>query len=173
MDVLLPGWERSRRDGFPMTTRLDDILRNRVAVLDGAMGTMIQRYTLTEADFRGARFAAHGHDLRGNNDLLVLTRPDIIGTMHRQYLEAGADIIESNTFNANVVSQADYGLEAMIYELNVAGARLAREAARRVHGAHARQAPVRGRIARSHESHPINFAGRQRSRHARDHVRRR
>ena len=112
-----------------MISRLDDILRQRVAILDGAMGTMIQRYKLTEADFRGQRFIGHGHDLKGNNDLLVLTRPDIIGAIHRQYLEAGADIIETNSFNANVVSQADYGLEPLIYELNREAARVAREAA--------------------------------------------
>ena len=93
-----------------MTTRerLDHLLSRRIAILDGAMGTMVQRHQLTEADFRGQRFADHGHDLRGNNDLLVLTRPDVIGGIHRQYLEAGADIIETNTFNANAISQADY-----------------------------------------------------------------
>jgi 5-methyltetrahydrofolate--homocysteine methyltransferase len=112
-----------------MTTALDDLLTRRIAILDGAMGTMIQRLRLGEQDFRGARFAGHGRDLAGNNDVLVLTRPDVIGTIHRQYLEAGADIIETNSFNANVVSQSDYGLEAIIYELNVAAARVAREAA--------------------------------------------
>ena len=109
--------------------RLDDLLSRRIAILDGAMGTMVQRHRLDERDFRGDRFAAHSHDLRGNNDVLVLTRPDVIGGIHRQYLEAGADIIETNTFNANAISQADYALEGFIYELNVAGARLAREAA--------------------------------------------
>jgi 5-methyltetrahydrofolate--homocysteine methyltransferase len=109
--------------------RLDDLLARRIAILDGAMGTMVQRHRLEERDFRGERFAAHGHDLRGNNDVLVLTRPDVIGGIHRQYLEAGADIIETNTFNANAISQADYGLEGLVYDLNVAGARLAREAA--------------------------------------------
>jgi 5-methyltetrahydrofolate--homocysteine methyltransferase len=114
-----------------MTTRerLDDLLSRRIAILDGAMGTMVQRHKLEERDFRGDRFASHGHDLRGNNDVLILTRPDVIAGIHRQYLDAGADIIETNTFNANAVSQADYGLEALIYELNVEGARLARAAA--------------------------------------------
>jgi 5-methyltetrahydrofolate--homocysteine methyltransferase len=114
-----------------MTTRdrLDDLLSRRIAILDGAMGTMVQRHRLEERDFRGARFAAHGHDLRGNNDVLVLTRPDVIAGIHRQYLEAGADIIETNTFNSNVVSQADYGLDGHVYELNLEGARLARAAA--------------------------------------------
>ena len=110
-------------------TSLHEGLRKRILVLDGAMGTMVQRYKLTEADFRGARFANHGKDLRGNNDLLILTRPDVIGNIHREYLAAGADIIETNTFSSNAVAQADYGLESIVYEMNVLGARLAREAA--------------------------------------------
>jgi 5-methyltetrahydrofolate--homocysteine methyltransferase len=114
-----------------MTARqwLDRLLGERIAILDGAMGTMIQRHRLEERDFRGDRFADHGLDLKGNNDVLVLTRPDVIRAIHRQYLEAGADIIETNTFNANAVSQADYGLEALVYELNLEGARVARAAA--------------------------------------------
>ena len=114
-----------------MTTTevLDSLLRERVLILDGAMGTMIQRHTLGEADYRGTRFAHHPHDLKGNADVLVLTRPDVIGSIHREYLEAGADIIETNSFNGNAVSQADYGLEPYIYDINVAAARLAREAA--------------------------------------------
>jgi 5-methyltetrahydrofolate--homocysteine methyltransferase len=114
-----------------MTTidTLNRLLASRILVLDGAMGTMIQRHRLDEAGFRGARFAAHGHDVRGNNDLLVLTQPAIVADIHRQYLAAGADIIETNTFNSNTVSQADYGLEAHVYELNLEAARLARAAA--------------------------------------------
>ena len=108
---------------------LERLLAKRILVLDGAMGTMIQRHALTEADFRGARFAAHPKDLKGNNDLLVLTRPDVIAGIHREYLEAGSDIIETNTFSSNAIAQADYALEPVVYELNVAGARLAREAA--------------------------------------------
>src|SRR5580765_7881915 len=108
---------------------LDDLLSRRLLVLDGAMGTMVQRHKLTEADFRGTRFASHGHDLKGDNDVLVLTRPDVIGEIHREYLEAGADIIETNTFNANGVSQADYGLENLVYEINREGAKIARAAA--------------------------------------------
>jgi 5-methyltetrahydrofolate--homocysteine methyltransferase len=104
-------------------------LQKRVLVLDGAMGTMIQRYKLSEKDFRGERFANHPHDLKGNNDILSLTRPDIIEKIHEEYLEAGADIIETNTFNANSISQADYKCEAYIYDMNLASARLAREAA--------------------------------------------
>lgn len=106
---------------------LKALLERRILILDGAMGTMIQRHGLKEADYRGERFAAHAHDLKGNNDLLLLTRPDIIRSIHADYLAAGADIIETNTFNATRVSQADYRLEELVYELNVAGARIARE----------------------------------------------
>jgi 5-methyltetrahydrofolate--homocysteine methyltransferase len=98
-------------------------------VLDGAMGTMVQRYALTEAQFRGERFRDHPKDLRGNNDLLTLTRPEVIREIHSQYLEAGADILETNTFNSTSISQADYALEEIVPELNLAAARLAREVA--------------------------------------------
>lgn len=107
---------------------LPAILQQRIAVLDGAMGTMIQRYRLSEADFRGERFKDHPKDLKGNNDLLQLTRPDVIREIHEQYLAAGADIIETNTFGATSVAQEDYGLAAVARELNVAAARLAHEA---------------------------------------------
>jgi 5-methyltetrahydrofolate--homocysteine methyltransferase len=110
-------------------TTLDDLLARRILILDGAMGTMIQRHRLTEEDFRGARFAGHVKDVRGNNDLLILTRPDVIGGIHRDYLAAGSDIIETNTFSSNRIAQSDYGLESIVYELNVQGARLARAAA--------------------------------------------
>ena len=109
-------------------TQLDALLARRILILDGAMGTMIQRHKLTEADFRGDRFAGHPKDLRGDNDLLVLTRPDVISGIHQLYLEAGSDVIESNTFNSTAISQADYGLEALAYELNVEGAKLAKAA---------------------------------------------
>ncbi|MDH3946298.1 MAG: homocysteine S-methyltransferase family protein, partial [Chromatiales bacterium] len=108
---------------------LEQLLQRRIAVLDGAMGTMIQEHQLGEADYRGDRFADWRMDLKGNNDLLSLTRPDLIEGIHRAYLEAGADIVETNTFNASAPSQADYGLEALVYELNHEGARLARKAA--------------------------------------------
>ncbi len=111
------------------TATLDAALATRILVLDGAMGTMVQRLRLSEADFRGRRFAAHPSDLKGNNDLLVLTQPEAIAGIHAQYLEAGADIIETNTFSSNAVSQADYGLEALSYELNLVAARLARRVA--------------------------------------------
>src|SRR5476649_575274 len=107
---------------------LDALLARRILVLDGAMGTMIQRHRPTEADFRGERLKAHTRELRGNNDLLTLTRPDIIAEIHRQYLEAGSDIIETNTFSSTAIAQADYGLEPLVYELNVEGAKLAKAA---------------------------------------------
>jgi 5-methyltetrahydrofolate--homocysteine methyltransferase len=109
------------------STELKNLLAQRILVLDGAMGTMIQRHGLQEADYRGSRFADYAHDLKGNNDLLLLTRPDLIRRIHAEYLAAGADIIETNTFNSTAVSQADYKLESIVYELNVAGAQLARE----------------------------------------------
>ncbi len=109
------------------TPELQSLLTHRILILDGAMGTMIQQHKLGEADYRGARFAEHGKDLKGNNDLLVLTRPDVVGGIHRAYLEAGADIIETCTFNATRVSQAEYGLADVAYELNVEGARLVRQ----------------------------------------------
>jgi 5-methyltetrahydrofolate--homocysteine methyltransferase len=107
---------------------LDKLLTSRILVLDGAMGTMIQRYRLEEADYRGDRFVDHSHELKGNADVLVLTRPDVIEAIHREYLEAGADIIETNTFNAQAVSQADYALQPFVYEMNIEAARLARRA---------------------------------------------
>ncbi|GAB3764500.1 homocysteine S-methyltransferase family protein [Ramlibacter monticola] len=108
---------------------LPDLLDQRILVLDGAMGTMIQRFRLTEADFRGERFREHPRDLKNDSDLLVLTRPDVIRDIHEGYLAAGADIIETNTFGANALAQDDYGLAHVAREMNVAAAKLAREAA--------------------------------------------
>src|SRR6516225_6832997 len=108
---------------------LESLLATRILLLDGAMGTMIQRRQLGDADFRGERFRAHPRELRGNNDLLTLTRPDVISAIHDAYLAAGSDIIETNTFSGNAISQADYGLESIVYDLNLAGAHLARAAA--------------------------------------------
>jgi 5-methyltetrahydrofolate--homocysteine methyltransferase len=109
--------------------RLRQVASSRILVLDGAMGTMIQRHRLDEAGYRSERFAAHGLDLRGNNDLLTITRPELIADIHRAYLAAGADIIETNTFNSNAIAQLDYGLQALAPELNYRAARLAREVA--------------------------------------------
>src|SRR5438477_78917 len=108
--------------------QLDALLAKRILILDGAMGTMIQRAGLSERDFRGERFKTHSCDLKGDNDLLILTRPDVIFDIHQQYLESGSDIIETNTFNSTSIVQADYSLEALAYELNLEGARLARRA---------------------------------------------
>jgi len=110
------------------TGELQQLIEQRIVFLDGAMGTMIQRAGLEESDFRAERFRDHPGSLKGNNDLLVLTRPDVIRGIHEAYLDAGADIIETNTFNANAFSQADYGLQDAVYDLNVAAARLAKEA---------------------------------------------
>jgi 5-methyltetrahydrofolate--homocysteine methyltransferase len=109
--------------------RLKRLLDQRIVMLDGAMGTMVQQHRLDERGYRGERFRDHGRDLKGNNDILTLTRPDIIGSIHQAYLDAGSDIIETNTFNSNAVSQADYGMEALVPELNYRAARLARAAA--------------------------------------------
>ena len=103
-------------------------LQTRILVLDGAMGTMIQRHKLDDAGYRGVRFGAHPKDVKGNNDLLILSQPTIILDIHRAYLEAGADIIETNTFSSTRIAQADYGMEALVYELNYEGAKLARQA---------------------------------------------
>ena len=116
---------------------LKRLLRERIVVLDGAMGTMVQQRRLTEAEFRGQRFADwRGKDLKGCIDLLNLTQPQIIEDIHRLYLEAGADIIETNTFNSQAISLADYGLEALAYESAKAGAECARRAADKFMAAH-------------------------------------
>jgi len=117
---------------LPTTPRypvLEALLATRIVILDGAMGTMVQAHRLTEADYRGQRFADSTRDLKGNHDLLSITRPDVIGGIHRQFLAAGADVIETNTFNSSAPSLADYGLESCVHELNLASARLARSVA--------------------------------------------
>lgn len=108
---------------------IQDLLKKRILIIDGAMGTMIQRHQLEEKDFRGDRFKDHSHPLKGNNDLLSITRPDIIQDIHRQYLDAGADILETNTFSGTTIAQADYHLEHIVYELNFESARIAKEVA--------------------------------------------
>ena len=107
---------------------IKNLLEQRILIIDGAMGTMIQRYKLAEADYRGERFKDWPSDLKGNNDLLSLTQPQIVKEIHKQYLEAGADIIETNTFNAQRVSLADYNMQDLAYEMNLAAAKCAREA---------------------------------------------
>lgn len=112
-----------------ISINIRDILRHRVLLLDGAMGSLIQKVGLTEEDFRGEKFKNHDHPLKGDNDVLCITRPDVIADIHKQYLEAGADIIETNTFNSTSISQADYGLEAYVYEMNLAAVKLAKSVA--------------------------------------------
>src|SRR6478736_6707535 len=112
-----------------MKKTIQDCLKNRILIIDGAMGTMIQRHKLQEQDYRGDRFKDWHTDVKGNNDLLSITRPDIITDIHKQYLEAGADIIETNTFSSTVIAQADYDMQSLAYELNVASARCAKAAA--------------------------------------------
>ena len=112
------------------TAELTRLLRTRILVMDGAMGTMIQRHRLSEADFRGAPSCGlhdHSRDLRGDNDLLVLTQPELIREIHDEYLEAGADVIETNTFSATSIAQADYGMQARARDINFAAARIARD----------------------------------------------
>ncbi len=116
----------------PAEQRLREILHERILVLDGAMGTMIQGYSLDEQAYRGDQFSQWPVDLKGNNDLLSITRPDLITDIHDAFLSAGADVIETNTFNANSVSMADYQMEELVRDLNISSARLARKAADRV-----------------------------------------
>ena len=109
---------------------IKDLLKNKILTIDGAMGTMVQSFKLDENDFRGKRFANHEIDLKGNNDILVLTQPDIVSKIHRAYLDAGADIIETNTFNANAISQSDYNMESEVYNLNYEAAKIASKVAK-------------------------------------------
>ena len=110
-------------------TLIEKLAAERILILDGAMGTMLQRYKLGEQDFRGERFGSHSHDLKGDNDVLALTRPDLVTEIHKAYLVVGSDIIETNTFNSTGISQADYALEPLVYDINVEAAKLARSAA--------------------------------------------
>ncbi|HEY9657892.1 MAG TPA: homocysteine S-methyltransferase family protein, partial [Allocoleopsis sp.] len=111
------------------TEQLKALIKQTILVLDGAMGTMLQRHKLTEQDYRGDTFAHWPSDLKGNHDLLNLTRPDVVAGVHRAYFEAGADIVETDTFNANAISQSDYGTQEYVYEINLAAAHLARKVA--------------------------------------------
>ncbi len=109
--------------------RIQTLLENRILILDGAMGTMIQKHKLSETDYRGKRFESYEHSVKGNNDLLNLTQPQVIEDIHTQFLASGADILETNTFNANSVSMADYHMEDLAYEINLEGAKIARKVA--------------------------------------------
>ena len=121
--------DETHRQSVNRAEALQSLLRERIVILDGAMGTMIQTYRLDEAGYRGERFKDWPSDVKGNNDLLNLTQPHVIQDIHRQYFQAGADIIETNTFNSTTISMADYGMESLAHELNVAGAKNARAAA--------------------------------------------
>ena len=135
------------------------LMKERILVLDGAMGTMIQALKLDEEGYRGARFDAWNREVRGNNDLLNLSRPDAVRGLDLAYFRAGADIVSTNTFSSTKIAQADYGMEDIAYELNQAGAKLAREAAA-VAEKGRRQAAVRGRRARADQPHRLDLAGR-------------
>ena len=110
---------------------INKLFKEKILVLDGAMGTMVQSYNLTESDFRGDHFKDHLKDLKGNNDLLSLTRPDVVSEIHKAYFDAGADIVETNTFNANSISQLDYGMENLAYEINLEAAKIAKSVAKK------------------------------------------
>jgi len=144
MTKNLPSYTRAQN--------LPTILANRIVILDGAMGTMIQRFKLGEAHYRGERFHDFPRDVKGNNELLSLTRPDVIRDIHEGYLAAGADLIETNTFGATTIAQADYGMEHLAYEMNVESARLARAAPRerglRCFGHHHQGSRQPGRLPR-------------------------
>ena len=140
---VAPPFDRARAWPLP------GLLRERILVLDGAMGTMLQAHRFTEADFRGERFRDHPRDLRGNSDLLCLTQPAAVSAIHAAYLDAGADILSTNSFTATRIAQADYGFDpATVRDLNVAAARLARDAADAAERGRARPAALRRRLAR-------------------------
>ena len=152
-------------------TLLRKLAAERILVLDGAMGTMIQEMKLDEEGYRGARFDAWNREVRGNNDLLNLSRPDAIREIHLAYFRAGADIVSTNTFSSTSIAQADYGMSEIAYELNREGARLAKEAA--VAGrARGRPQALRRRRARADQPHRVDLAGRRQPRLSRGHVRR-
>ena len=113
-------------------SNLKEILKNKILLLDGPMGTMIQSYNLDEKDYRGEEFRNHSMDLKGNNDILSLVRPDIINNIHMAYLNAGADLIETNTFNSTSISQEDYGIQNRVYEINLVSAKIAKKGLSRI-----------------------------------------
>ncbi len=141
---------------LPSWNALHEAAEKRILIIDGAMGTMIQRHKLQEADYRGARFKDWKRDVKGNNDLLVLTQPAIIQDIHEQYLEAGADIIETNSFNAQRISMADYGMEELSYEMNLAAAKAARAAADKYTAKNPIEAALRRRCRRPNQPHGLD-----------------
>src|SRR5215469_12057618 len=141
---------------FPIESSLRALARERILVLDGAMGTMIQALKLEEEEFRGARFDAWNREVRGNNDLLNITRPDAVRAIHLAYFRAGADIVSTNTFSSTRIAQADYGMVEIAYELNLEGARLAREAARAAQEEDGRERFVAGAIGPTNRTASIS-----------------
>src|SRR5580704_17382684 len=146
----------SQRVLSPVESQLRALARERILVLDGAMGTMIQALKLDEEEFRGARFNAWNREVRGNNDLLNLTKPEAIRDIHLAYLRAGADIVATNTFSSTAIAQADYGMQDIAYELNREGARLAREAAEIASGEDGRRRFVAGAIGPTNRTASIS-----------------
>ena len=143
------------------TKTIQQLIRERILVLDGAMGTMIQQYNLSEADFRGERFKDIPGQLKGNNDLLCLTRPEVIEDIHRKYLVAGADIIETNSFNATSVSMADYHVQAYCREINLAAARLARRMADEFTALNPEKPALRGGFRGAYQQDLLHESGRK------------
>lgn len=147
-------------DGEEITRALHEATSQRILVLDGAMGTELQKRKLTEADFRGDLFRDSPIDLKGNNDILSLTRPDAVRDVHLDYYRAGSDIVETNTFSGTAIAQADYGLEHVVYELNRQSALLAREAAAIAQSEDGRRRFVAGALG-GDQPHPVTVTGRQ------------
>src|ERR1041384_3325309 len=128
-DNAMTAYKPAPANGADVSKALCEAASKRILVLDGAMGTELQRSRFSEEDFRGERFKDWKQDVKGNNDLLILTQPDAVRNVHLDYFRAGADIVETNTFSGTSIAQADYGMEDIVYDLNIHGARLAREAA--------------------------------------------
>ncbi len=154
----------------PVASAIRTAAAERILVLDGAMGTMIQALRLDEAGYRGARFADWTRDVRGNNDLLILSQPTAIRDIHLAYFLAGADIVETNTFSSTSIAQADYGMEALAYELNVEGAKLAKDAARLAEEKDGKPRFVAG-AHRPDQPHRLDLSGCRQSRLPRHHFR--
>ena len=171
-DLVYANLPVSGREGDGVMTRSDRIAalhraaRERILVLDGSWGVMIQRRKLEEADFRGDRFANHNSPLKGDNDLLCVTRPDVVADLHDQYFDAGADIAETNTFNATTISQSDYGLESAVEGHQPRRRRPGPRIGGSLDGQDAGQAALRRRRHRAPEPHPVDVRRRQRSRRA-------
>ena len=142
-----------------MKHNIEDIIEKKILILDGAMGTMIQKHKLQENDYRGVKFKDHPMLQKGNNDLLSLSKPELIKGIHREYLKAGADIITTNTFNSNRISMSDYGMESLVYEMNFQSARLAAETIARFENNAEPGRAFYCRNARPYKSYSFNVVG--------------